>query len=55
MDYKYSHITNGRFVPRSDADSKARIEKIEEYLMSLSEDLDLLIIKLGEITKNMEK
>ena len=50
MDYKYSHIAKGRFVPPSDADSKERIEKIEEYLMSLSEDLDLLMLKLGEIT-----
>ena len=54
MDYKYSHITKGRFVPRRDADAWARIERIEEYLMSLSEDLDLLILKLEEITKDTE-
>ena len=42
-------LTSGRFSPRSGDGAEGRIRALEEYLSDLSEELELLIARIGQL------
>ena len=42
-------LTSGRFTPRAGASTEARVQALEAYLAEMSEEMELLIARLGRL------
>ena len=42
-------LTSGRFTPRAGDSTEARVQALEAYLAEMSEEMELLIARLGRL------